>query len=148
MHCGREETENLGYLSFSLLTRFFSNCKYPGRGDHHRQWQSGSLVRHEVSVQNCKLQLDEEPGQQRRLWDCAIVLTRVLESDLLKVIFRIVADSSLFLRRSPSLSLDLTQQQQRLMNKRVIELGCGIGLPGLAAAVLGASEVVLTDMVS
>lgn len=31
-------------------------------------------------------------------------------------------------------------------DKRVLELGCGIGVPGLAAAVLGSKEVVLTDL--
>lgn len=29
----------------------------------------------------------------------------------------------------------------------MLELGCGVGLPGVAAAVLGAQEVILTDMV-
>lgn len=30
----------------------------------------------------------------------------------------------------------------------MLELGCGIGLPGVAAAVMGAERVILTDMVS
>ncbi|CAN0291857.1 unnamed protein product, partial [Laminaria digitata] len=36
---------------------------------------------------------------------------------------------------------------QEVRGKGVLELGCGIGLPGAAAAMLGAAEVTLTDMV-
>jgi 2-polyprenyl-3-methyl-5-hydroxy-6-metoxy-1,4-benzoquinol methylase len=38
-------------------------------------------------------------------------------------------------------------EQDFYCGKRVLELGCGIGVPGLSAALLGAKEVVLTDMV-
>ena len=34
-----------------------------------------------------------------------------------------------------------------IANRSVIELGCGLGLPGLCASLLGASDVTLTDMV-
>lgn len=35
--------------------------------------------------------------------------------------------------------------QPRIAGRRVLELGAGIGLPGLLCASLGAAEVVLTD---
>lgn len=37
---------------------------------------------------------------------------------------------------------------QEVRGKGVLELGCGVGLPGVVAAVAGAEEVILTDMVS
>ncbi|KAI9907064.1 hypothetical protein PsorP6_003428 [Peronosclerospora sorghi] len=63
----------------------------------------------------------EKQGQQAKVWDCALVLAKVLAND------------ALF-------------PQDFFLNKRVIELGCGIGVPGLTAASLGAKEVLLTDM--
>ncbi|CAK4077144.1 unnamed protein product [Aphanomyces euteiches] len=63
----------------------------------------------------------EELGQQRRVWDCALVLSK-------------------FLTHSEYFPPGFFQ------GKRVIELGCGIGVPGLSAARLGAKQVVLTDM--
>ncbi|EQC31114.1 hypothetical protein SDRG_11299 [Saprolegnia diclina VS20] len=63
----------------------------------------------------------EELGQQRRVWDCALVLSK-------------------FLTNSAYFAPDY------FAGKRVIELGCGIGVPGISAALLGASDVVLTDM--
>jgi len=54
--------------------------------------------------------------QQHTVWACSVVLSRYLE-----------------LRR------DL------IVDKKVVELGCGIGLPGLTACKLGAGSVVLTE---
>ena len=64
----------------------------------------------------------EKQGQQAKVWDCALVLAKFL------------ANETYFPRGF-------------FADKRVIELGCGIGVPGFAAAALGAKEVVLTDMV-
>lgn len=36
---------------------------------------------------------------------------------------------------------------QEVRGKGVLELGCGVGLPGVAAAIAGAGQVILTDMV-
>ena len=36
---------------------------------------------------------------------------------------------------------------QEVRGKGVLELGCGVGLPGVAAAIAGAEQVILTDMV-
>ncbi|KAF1794756.1 S-adenosyl-L-methionine-dependent methyltransferase [Phytophthora cactorum] len=68
-----------------------------------------------------KVVFQEKQGQQAKVWDCALVLAKFLAND------------AYF-------------PQNFFVNKRVIELGCGIGVPGLAAAALGAKEVVLTDM--
>ncbi|CAM9826957.1 unnamed protein product, partial [Pylaiella littoralis] len=56
-------------------------------------------------------------GQQGRAWDCSLVLVKYLE-----------------------------KYPEEVRGKGVLELGCGVGLPGVAAAVLGAAEVTLTDM--
>ncbi|GMF63814.1 unnamed protein product [Phytophthora fragariaefolia] len=69
-----------------------------------------------------KIVFQEKQGQQAKVWDCALVLSKFLAND------------TYF-------------PHDFFANKRVIELGCGIGVPGLAAAALGAKEVVLTDMV-
>lgn len=63
----------------------------------------------------------EKQGQQAKVWDCALVLAKFLTAP------------AYFPRGF-------------FVGKRVIELGCGIGVPGLSAAVLGAQEVVLTDL--
>ncbi|KAE9044058.1 hypothetical protein PR003_g4403 [Phytophthora rubi] len=68
-----------------------------------------------------KVVFQEKQGQQAKVWDCALVLSKFLTND------------AYF-------------PPDFFVNKRVIELGCGIGVPGLAAAALGAKEVVLTDM--
>ena len=71
---------------------------------------------------DCKIVFKEKQGQQAKVWDCALVLAKFLAND------------TYF-------------PHDFFMNKRVIELGCGIGVPGLSAAALGAKEVILTDMV-
>ncbi|UIZ26670.1 hypothetical protein KXD40_001566 [Peronospora effusa] len=68
-----------------------------------------------------KIVFKEKQGQQAKVWDCALVLAKFLTND------------TYF-------------PHDFFTNKRVIELGCGIGVPGLAAAALGAKEVILTDM--
>ncbi|KAG6618696.1 uncharacterized protein IUM83_01502 [Phytophthora cinnamomi] len=68
-----------------------------------------------------KVVFQEKQGQQAKVWDCALVLSK-------------------FLTNAAYFPPDF------FVNKLVIELGCGIGVPGLAAAALGAKEVVLTDM--
>ncbi|RLN62421.1 hypothetical protein BBJ29_004703 [Phytophthora kernoviae] len=70
---------------------------------------------------DCKVVFQEKQGQQAKVWDCALVLAKFL------------ANNEFF-------------PTGFFHNKRVIELGCGIGVPGLAAAALGAKEVILTDM--
>lgn len=40
------------------------------------------------------------------------------------------------------------QHGQELASKRVLELGAGLGLAGIGIALLGAAEVVITDMQS
>ncbi|OQR83674.1 hypothetical protein ACHHYP_14420 [Achlya hypogyna] len=77
----------------------------------------------------------EELGQQRRVWDCALVLSKFLTNS---AYFSSVQFSAIAIVHSG--------KQDFFAGKRVIELGCGIGVPGLSAALLGASEVVLTDM--
>ncbi|KAL0481071.1 methyltransferase-like protein [Acrasis kona] len=39
----------------------------------------------------------------------------------------------------------IQQNRQLILQKRVIELGCGPGLPGICSAILGAREVILTE---
>jgi len=63
----------------------------------------------------------EKQGQQAKVWDCALVLAKFLTTPA-------YFPTGFF------------------VGKRVIELGCGIGVPGLSTAVLGAREVVLTDL--
>ncbi|OQR96701.1 hypothetical protein THRCLA_07195 [Thraustotheca clavata] len=67
------------------------------------------------------VRFQEQLGQQRRVWDCALVLSRFLTNEMYF-------------------------SKDYFVNKRVIELGCGIGVPGLSCALLGANQVVLTDM--
>ncbi|OWZ21895.1 hypothetical protein PHMEG_0003476 [Phytophthora megakarya] len=69
-----------------------------------------------------KVVFQEKQGQQAKVWDCALVLAKFLANEIFF-------------------------PKDFFASKRVIELGCGIGVPGLAAAALGAKEVVLTDMV-
>ena len=59
----------------------------------------------------------EKPGQQSVVWDCSLALCKYLE-------------------KHPDI----------VACKRVVELGCGIGLPGFVSASLGASSVLLTEM--
>ncbi|CAN0117211.1 unnamed protein product [Ascophyllum nodosum] len=56
-------------------------------------------------------------GQQGRAWDCSLVLVKYLET-----------------------------RPEEVRGKGVLELGCGVGLPGVAAAIAGAEQVILTDM--
>eukprot|EP00752_Nemacystus_decipiens_P007579 g6772.t1 len=56
-------------------------------------------------------------GQQGRAWDCSLVLAKYLD-----------------------------KHPEDVRARGILELGCGVGLPGVAAAVLGAEEVTLTDM--
>ena len=74
----------------------------------------------EESFSGSSIKLLQESGlQQRVIWDCAIVLSR-------------------FLEKHPTL----------IQNKTVIELGCGLGLPGLVCSLIGARFVLLTDRFS
>ncbi|KAF0691635.1 Aste57867_17165 [Aphanomyces stellatus] len=72
-------------------------------------------------TQDVSVLFQEELGQQRRVWDCALVLSK-------------------FLTHPDYFAPDFFH------GKHVIELGCGIGVPGLSAALLGAKQVLLTDM--
>eukprot|EP00924_Labyrinthula_sp_SR-Ha-C_P015892 maker-scaffold_4-snap-gene-12.7-mRNA-1 protein AED:0.00 eAED:0.00 QI:137/1/1/1/0/0/2/134/261 len=58
-------------------------------------------------------------GQQFKIWDCSISLSRFLEKN-----------------------------KHIVQNKTVLELGCGIGLPGLTCAYLGTKKVILSDLPS
>mmetsp|Transcript_5117 Transcript_5117/g.9170 ORF Transcript_5117/g.9170 Transcript_5117/m.9170 type:complete len:324 (-) Transcript_5117:190-1161(-) len=61
--------------------------------------------------------LHQIPGQQQMVvWDCAVVLARYLE-----------------------------RHRVLVQGKRVVELGCGLGLPGLVSGALGAEAVLLTE---
>jgi len=94
------------------------------------QWRISSTIQNTNETSNhvfdlvcgkkIVLHLYPELGQQYRAWDCSLLISRYLEKF----------------------------QQELCMDKRVLELGCGVGLPGLCAGMLGASEVTLTDMAS
>ena len=66
-------------------------------------------------------------------WDASILLAKYLEYSSLNS-----TNSSLNSSLNPSLNW--------LENKRIIELGAGTGVVGITAALLGAKEVVVTDM--
>lgn len=90
-----------------------------GCASHSARWANASVSKYLYEMRNIPddpLVCFESPGQQLMLWDCAIVLARFLEKNPWHVI-----------------------------GKTVIELGCGIGLPGMVAAKLGGSHVMLTD---
>ena len=63
----------------------------------------------------------ESPAQQARAWECALRLCWYL---------------------------DVEWGRERLQGLRVLELGCGLGLPGLVSAKHGAASVLLTDIPS
>jgi hypothetical protein len=70
-----------------------------------------------------QLRVEEEDGQAHqgtglKTWDAAVVLARLLEA----------------------------QAGSLVQGRRVLELGAGTGLSGLAAALVGASHVLLTDL--
>jgi len=77
-----------------------------------------SLQTLDVGERSVRFIVDPELGQQFRAWDCSLVLCKYLQ----------------------------TYMQGYLPGKKVLELGCGLGLPGLVSAELGASNVILTDL--
>ena len=74
----------------------------------------------QIVIRGKTLSFIEGIGQQMRVWDCALVLAKFLDIHFEKGFFR---------------------------GKSVLEVGCGLGVPGMAASVLGAT-VLLTDRVS
>lgn len=84
------------------------------------QWTSASCRVGQMTLSsNSVLYFHETPGQQQRLWDCALIMCQYMYFEL---------------------------EKHYLSNRNVIELGCGLGLPGVCAALLGANHVTLTDM--
>ena len=91
-----------------------------------------------------RLLIGESPGQiYGKLWDAGLVLTSYLAQH-----------PEVLLPSSSSSSSSLggekndkeNKQNQENKKKRVIELGAGTGITGVAAALLGAEEVVITDL--
>ena len=67
--------------------------------------------------QGANVRIQQVIGQQQMMvWDCSLVLSRFLETN-----------------------------PQLVVGKRVVELGCGVGLPGMFGKALGASFVLLTE---
>mmetsp|Transcript_16189 Transcript_16189/g.21276 ORF Transcript_16189/g.21276 Transcript_16189/m.21276 type:complete len:300 (-) Transcript_16189:1122-2021(-) len=88
-----------------------------GSNQHALRWAKGNTLDNSYVLENgSNIRYIETPGQQLCLWDCAILLAKFLES-----------------------------RKSIVQGKAVIELGCGVGLPGLVASRLGAREVHLTD---
>ncbi|TDH73155.1 uncharacterized protein CCR75_009135 [Bremia lactucae] len=133
--------EELDFFGFSHCEDLFAETKiqHEKRNEAQRykeqyakrQWGLAARQRHATKNKETEITLKlrddksivfyEKEGQQAKVWDCALVLAK-------------------FLVNTAYFSPDF------FVNKRVIELGCGVGVPGLAAAALGAKEVVLTDM--
>lgn len=63
------------------------------------------------------IHIEQVVGQQQMMvWDCSLVLSRFLE-----------------------------KYPKTVRDKKVVELGCGVGLPGMFSKVIGASSVLLTE---
>ena len=100
--------------------RFFYPCNAAHRPAAHcsftfTQNRHGQKLVVRVPILECEWQ---QGGTGWRVWPCALLL-------------------SCWIARH--------HQHVKLTHSRVLELGCGLGLPGLAAAALGAKSVTLTD---
>ena len=97
--------------------RFYYPCNAKARSPQHCAYQlnTGSRGAVSVVVHECEY---IDGGTGWRAWPCALLLACWLAAH---------------------------EEELGLAERSVLELGCGLGLPGLAAAALGARRVALTD---
>jgi hypothetical protein len=113
-----ESTANFLARCARAHDRFFYPCNAKHREPQSCTYvfrSSGVAEVFEVRVAECTY---SEGGTGWRVWPCALLLSCWLAAE---------------------------RRELQLPTLRVLELGCGLGLPGLTAAALGAAESVLSD---
>ena len=114
-----ESVEASEKRSSALKERKRLEARAWGAGNHESRWSKSEAKMFHL-LNGRAIVYQEQPKQQCLLWDCAIILARFLESRF----------------------------AEKIRGKKVIEMGCGLGLPGMVAHELGASKVMLTEMAS